>query len=353
MAVLVVVGGLSAGCAGGLIEMPSESSADDGEGGRIAYQVVSEDRLERAISSPEDFDPYSTEGTDIYSSDPQGGDVQRITDGGGISPSFSPDGSKVVFNKEGGIYVAEADGSGETQLTEEPSDSSPAFSPDGEFIAFSRIIEREIYTMNADGSDQKPLTDGLEELFGGFTGSLAWNPQEMEIAFSANDGGDSDIYTVDFPKGDNLQQVTDDSLENFSPAYSPDGQTIAYASSYDGYGDIYTIAADGSEMGNPTQITDSDSDDENPIFSPDGGRIAFSSGRGGGRFDIFTMDSETGADKFNVTKNSDWGGHGSPTWSDHEPSVGDSGGSDTGLDLVSSDNGEPPSEKHRTGKGEW
>lgn len=277
-------------------------AASSAENGRIAYRVGY---------------AYSQ----IYSNDPQGGDERLITDDG-AAPSYSPDGGKVVFNKSDGIYIAEADGSGQTQLTDDESDNSAAFSADGEFIAFTRWrgeTETEIYTMKADGSDQKPLTDGLEGLES--INSPAWNQREMEIAFSASDGDGTSLYTVDFPGGDNLQQVTgeDPGIEH-EPDYSPDGKTIAYTGSDDWggggdipTGDIYTIAADGSEQGNPSQLTDSGFS-VSPVFSPDGERIAFSSHGYGPDNSIITMDSETGDDRFDVTKKTSHGTVYNPSW---------------------------------------
>ena len=78
-------------------------------------------------------------------------------------PRWSPSGKQIVFQEQVGtnfqIFVANADGSGQHQLTNVSSDNTdPSWSPDGK-IAF--LSERnggaEVFVMNADGSDQKQL----------------------------------------------------------------------------------------------------------------------------------------------------------------------------------------------------
>ena len=75
---------------------------------------------------------------------------------------FSPDGKKIlyVYRYFTNIFSINSDGSGDTQLTDHPGpDICPIWSPDGEKIAFitQRNGPREIFLMNADGSDQKLL----------------------------------------------------------------------------------------------------------------------------------------------------------------------------------------------------
>jgi len=78
-------------------------------------------------------------------------------------PSYSPDGSKILFAlATGGIFVVGIDGSNQTRLSPEGVDDYyPAWSPDGTKIAFDseRDGHPEIYVMNADGSNPTRLTE--------------------------------------------------------------------------------------------------------------------------------------------------------------------------------------------------
>ena len=81
------------------------------------------------------------------------------------SPSWSPDGSKIVFSSDidgqsgYNIYVMDIDGSNITRLTtnNDAYDQYPSWSPDGTKIAFysgDSIFSSQIYTMNSDGTNQ-------------------------------------------------------------------------------------------------------------------------------------------------------------------------------------------------------
>ena len=77
----------------------------------------------------------------------------------GPSPAWSPDGRKIAFDRDGGgIFVMNADGSGQRRLTQ--FGRQALWSPDGRMIAFRSFSAGnvEIYVMNADGSRQRNLT---------------------------------------------------------------------------------------------------------------------------------------------------------------------------------------------------
>ncbi len=77
-------------------------------------------------------------------------------------PDFSPDGRRIVFtsnrDRNGEVYVMDANGSGQRRLTRRPGDDFlPRFSPDGAQIAFVSL-PGTVYAMNADGTGLRRVT---------------------------------------------------------------------------------------------------------------------------------------------------------------------------------------------------
>ncbi len=92
--------------------------------------------------------------------------------------------------------------------------------------------------------------------------------------------------------GDTRLTHTRPGLNSSFPAWSPDGERIAFTSNgeFNGrfYFDIYVMNADGSDQ---TNLTNSQADDMLPVWSPDGTRIAFASDRDR-NFDIYVMNAD-------------------------------------------------------------
>ena len=108
--------------------------------------------------------------TEIFSSSMDGATITQLTDdqGSSYSPSFSPDGTRIVFASDrsgkGNIYVMNPDGENPVRLTLDPNSENrqPAFTPNGQSIVFlsNRAGDSfQFYVMDANGNGVARLTD--------------------------------------------------------------------------------------------------------------------------------------------------------------------------------------------------
>lgn len=208
-------------------------------------------------------------------------DFVALTESGNNShPMWSPDGSKIAFdsNRDGDrdIYVMDADGSNVQNITDESSrdDWRPAWSPDGNRIAFVSSRNGDaIHVVNADGSGMEQITERGNNTY------PAWSPDGSRIAFQSSRGRrSSDIYLMD-PDGSNVVNLTCNRntegptcYSEQHPSWSPDGSKIAFDTNRDGnIRSSYIMDADGL---NVTKLT-GHRGLTHPVFSPNGRRVAF------------------------------------------------------------------------------
>lgn len=194
------------------------------------------------------------------------------------------------------VYAMNPDGTGKINLTDEAPDAysgadiQPAFSPDGTKILFESDRSGEytddpnwpsaifdVWIVNADGSGEpRRLTTAEGQ-------SPAWSPDGQQIAFSSSRDGNYEIWVKNVDGTGTPRQIThtensqDGVIINTSPSWSVDGK-IAYVSNKDNLGsgrrDIYVSNADGT--GDPTRLTSTPTAyNWAPEWSPDGKRLAF------------------------------------------------------------------------------
>ena len=238
------------------------------------------------------------------------------------------------------IYVMDVDGGNLQNLTNHRAwDGSPSWSPDGKRIAFlSRrdghvmhgIPTSEIYVMDADGRNQQNLTNNPSS-----DSSPSWSPDGKRIAFDSNREGrfNWEIYAID-ADGGNLQRLTNNPDDNGHPddrypSWSPDGKRIIFSARREGHFEnkfavtyeIYVMDVDG---GNQQRLTNNRNNELPPVWSPDGKRIAFASDRKGNweNFQIYVMDAD-GGNQQNLTNNRH--SDGSPAWLNSSFSVSPAG----------------------------
>ena len=202
----------------------------------------------------------------------EGSRLIRLTEniGNVISPSFSPDGQTILFANRAAegptsLWTVDQTGKNPKLLYAGPNTIVSAdWSPDGATVAFAMAVDRpdayEIFLMNADGTNVRQLTRGLE----GVGGSLDWSPDGKYLLIYAGPAGDKNIFRIDV-EAQTASQLTDGG-NNAACSYSPDGQWIAFNSLRNNdQADLFVMRADGSSM---RQITDDPEPDWQPQWEP-------------------------------------------------------------------------------------
>jgi Tol biopolymer transport system component len=217
------------------------------------------------------------------------------------------------------IYAMNADGSQQTRLTYSSKDvhnDYPAWSPDGQKIAFvsDRSGNPEIYVMNADGSDPTLLRDIPADAYSSIfysTGDFrpAWSPDGQKLAFVSALKGEYKICIMN-ADGSNPACLRDSQVGEIYPSllmedsqkypdmdatgltWCADGQTLVYSSNRSGSSKIYAINADGS---NQSSLSN-DGGDFAPDCSVDGLKIVFVSTRNWPA-QIYVMNNDGSAQK--------------------------------------------------------
>ena len=330
------------------------------DGQQVAYVVTEIDGRKHAYRSA------------IWQAPAAGGEARRLSaePANATDPAWSPDGRWLAFvsEREGEasrkaseeqkklgkgkpqIWLLPTSGGEAQQLTFLPHGAStPVWSPDGQWLAFSapvgpldeeaeegqpnpkvRVIDRlwyrldgagfiferraHLFLLNVAGGEPLQITDGDWD-----DGNPSWSPDGKTLAFVSSREEDrwrapaSDLYTVSIDAGNvgELRRLTDGTLGCAAPAWSPDGQKIAFLGSLKwksaGHIDIYTIAASANQAAATSLTyefegsfqdwtnTDADARDEHgappPVWSSDGKLIyALAAHRGATR--VFAISSD-------------------------------------------------------------
>ena len=156
-------------------------------------------------------------------------------------------------------------------------------------LAFVR--EGQIYLVNADGTGLIQLTDtepGVENI------DPAWSRDGQRLAFARGGGvgGPWDIFIMD-ADGSNVVQLTSGGY-NFEPTWGPDDLTIAFSSLTNGSSSLAVVDVDAAGSQGPTILLDNPGWDAQPAWSPDGQTITFTSDSRAYDFvyDLYAMNSD-------------------------------------------------------------
>ncbi|MFC1974814.1 DPP IV N-terminal domain-containing protein [Chloroflexota bacterium] len=231
----------------------------------------------------------------LYVMNGDGSDVRQLSRDLGSEPSYSKIANKIVFSRpvlnEGvSLYTITSDGQREVSIDNRYWNNwEPTWSPDGQQVAFTSSranLDWEIYSMNIDGSDLGLLKcDNIEDQdwLEWLKFAPAWSPDGQRIAFVVQSKerdqyeGQADIWMMD-ADGANCQPLTDNEESqrtaiDKAPDWSPDNQRLVFVSNRDGDFEMYIMDADG---GNRRKVTKAPPHVNYPDWSSDGNWLTFS-----------------------------------------------------------------------------
>ncbi|MGZ8782397.1 MAG: S9 family peptidase [Gaiellaceae bacterium] len=242
---------------------------------------------------------------------------------------WSIDGEKNEYRQS--IWVARTDGSDQPRrLTSGDNDAQPRWSPDGDRLAFvskrgDDKAKRQLYVLPMGGGEPLCLTELKDDV-----GEPVWSPDGRRIAFSArvpdaayeeeddrkraprrftrllykldSVGWTGDrrrhLFVVAADGSSEATQITEGDYEDSHPAWTPDGDRIAFSSARNENwdvelkGDVFLVSAEGGE---PTRLTPNDGNYYAPSCSPDGKHLAVKWDPGGFDFPRHTQIGVMGA----------------------------------------------------------
>ncbi|HEX6463204.1 MAG TPA: protein kinase, partial [Vicinamibacterales bacterium] len=149
------------------------------------------------------------------------------------APAFSPDGERIAYAGtagRGSIFIVGATGESARRVTD--LGFNPSWSPDGTRIVFSTANVAQVFSRAAAASLWVVDAAGgaPAKIFAGDAVQPAWSrPLGKRIAFWASRGGQRDIYTIPAEGGDPVP-VTNDVPTDWAPAWSPDGRFVYFSS---------------------------------------------------------------------------------------------------------------------------
>lgn len=221
---------------------------------------------------------------EIYISDYDGANVRPVTVNRSLvmSPAWAPDGATLAYTlwppgAAPTVFINTLDGRPVRQIIPPSGDvhnSHPAWSPDGQKIAFvsTKSGNSDIWVINRDGSGQRNLTAGSRAI----DNAPTWSPDGTKIAFTSDRSGSNRLYIMNAEDGLGLQVInTGETVDR--PTWSAQG-VIAYTS---GSGWQHSISLYDFNTGVASVLTDQRGDNQSPAFSPTGRHIAFATTRWG------------------------------------------------------------------------
>ena len=199
------------------------------------------------------------ESFELYSAPAVGGAPRQLTTATGYDAegAYSPDGGRIVFASNRDAYAR--------TLTAEEKERMEV---DKQYFC-------DIYTMKADGTDVRRLTE-----VPGYDGGPFYSADGTKICWRRFDekGERAEIWTM-MADGTGQRQITTLGAMSWAPFFHPSGQYLVFATNLQGFDnfELYMVDADGAKA--PVRVTDTPGFDGLPSFSPDGRTLSWTSNR--------------------------------------------------------------------------
>ena len=201
--------------------------------------------------------------------------------------------TRVLFVKDGKVYQIDQDGADQKLVSSSDRQAmSPAWESDGRRFAYMEFQAGHgwLYVQEmATGKRNAVATTGTALDF-----TPAFSPDGQTLAFSRATEEGTDIYTINVKNNCCLRRLTVGHFsDNLSPTFSPDGQRIAFVSTRPGLPQIYVMAADGTDQQLFAPFDYGVTGASNaPEWSPDGQSVAFHRDVAG-TLQVFVLDVRT------------------------------------------------------------
>ena len=209
---------------------------------------------------------------EIYELELKDGVARRLTDklGALTGPEISPDGTMIVFMRSPPasdayqIWLMDRDGGSPHRLFP-GSGWDPTWSPDGQQILFASDMDGgvQLYRMDLDGSNVQRISN-----LPAIRGRSDWSQQGLITTYSG-EAWKREIYLMN-ADGSDVRQVSPPGGNSQGPSFSPDGKWIAFTAYFDHPADIhgceiYIMRLDGSDL---RRLTSNDYCDYQPRWGP-------------------------------------------------------------------------------------
>jgi Tol biopolymer transport system component len=239
-----------------------------------------------------------------------GGAPRRVLAGAGWNPSWSPDGTKILYNRPDmgsnpygidgsadGIWIADAQ-TGETSRVREAYAFEPRMSPNGQRIAYWALgvpetggIQRDIWTVRADGTEARKVTDDEATDW-----NPVWSPDGRQLYFASDRDGAMKVWRVAIDPVTGLTTGSPELVTKDAGAQVRGGLSISadgmltYADRND-HRYFFRATVDAAGVpGTAALISDPTVSPATVVVSPDGAWVAFNIA--GAREDLFVMRSD-------------------------------------------------------------